>query len=64
MVFLIIEKVLEKIGAMAKWLRCWIPNPVILCSKSLGGSKVDSVIHPAKVDKISTRDFWELSGEK
>ena len=34
------------------------------CSKPLGGSKVDSAFHPAKVDKMSTENFWELSGKK
>ena len=52
-----------KYGAMTYWLRCWIPNPVVPCSKPLGGSKVDSVIHPSMVDKMSTRNFWELSGK-
>ena len=42
----------------------WIPNPGVLCSKPLGGSKVDSAFHPSKVDKMSTRNFWELSGKK
>ena len=51
-------------GAMAKWLRRWIPNPGVPCSKPLGGSKVDSVFHPSEVDKLSTRNFWELSGKK
>ena len=51
-------------GAIAKWLRHWIPNPGVLCSKPLGGSKVDSAFHPSKVDKISTRNFWELNGKK
>ena len=40
------------------------PNPGVLCSKPLGGSKVDSAFHPSKVDKMSTSDFWELSGKK
>ena len=51
-------------GAMAKWLRRWIPNPGVACSKPLGGSKVDSAIHPSEVDKMNTRNFWELSGKK
>ena len=34
------------------------------CSKTLGGSKVDSAFHPFEVDKMSTRNFWELSGKK
>ena len=33
-------------------------------SKPLGGSKVDSVFHPSEVNKMSTRNFWELSGKK
>ena len=37
---------------------------VVLMSKLLGGSKVDSAFHPSKVDKMSTRNFWELSGKK
>ena len=45
-------------------IRCWIPNPGVLFSKLLGGSKVDSAFHPFKVDKMSTRHFWELSGKK
>ena len=36
----------------------------IPCSKPLGGSMVDSAFHPSKVNKMSTRDFWELSGKK
>ena len=51
-------------GAMASWLRRWIPNPGAPCSKPLGGSKVDSAFHLSEVDKMSTRNFWELSGKK
>ena len=51
-------------GAMAYWLRGWIPNPGVPCLKPLGGSKVDSVFHPSEVDKMSTRNFWELSDKK
>ena len=42
------------------WLRCWIPNPGVPCSKPLGSSKVDSAFHPSEVDKVSTRNFWGL----
>ena len=49
---------------MAFSLRRWIPNPGVPCSKPLGGSKVDSAFHPSEVGKMSTRNFWELSGEK
>ena len=48
---------------MAQWLRCWIPNPGFLCSKPLGGAKVNSAIHPSMADKMSTTDFWELNGK-
>ena len=45
-------------------LRRWILNPVVPCSKPLGGSKFDSVFHPAKVDKMSNRNFRVLSDKK
>ena len=33
--------------------------------KPLGASKVDSAFHPSsEVIKVSTRNFWELSGKK
>ena len=47
---------------MAQWLSCWIPNPGVSCSIPLGGSKVDSAVDPCKVDEMSTRNFWELTG--
>ena len=28
--------------------------------KPLGGSKVDSAFHPSDIDKMSTKNFWEL----
>ena len=33
-------------------------------SKLLSGSKVSSVFHSSEVDKMRTRNFWELSGKK
>ena len=42
---------------MASWLRYWIPNLGSPCSKPLGDSKLDSVSHPSKVNKMSTRNF-------
>ena len=42
----------------------WIPNPGVTCAELLGGSKVDSAFHPFEVDKMSTRNIWELSGKK
>ena len=35
-----------------------------LMVKPLAGSEVDSAFHPSEVDKISTRNFWELSVTK
>ena len=32
--------------------------------KTLGGSKVVSAFHPLEVEKMSSRNFWGLSGEK
>ena len=29
-----------KVSMIAKWLRCWISNPGVSCSKPQGGSKV------------------------
>ena len=49
---------------MEEWLSRWIPNPGVPCSNPRGGSKVDSAFHPSEVDKMSTRNFWELSGKK
>ena len=39
-------------------------NPEVQRSKPLSGSKVDSAFHLSEVDKMSTRNFWELSGKK
>ena len=36
---------------------------IIDISKAFG-SKVDSAFHPSGVDKMSTRNFWELTGKK
>ena len=41
--------------------KLWIPNPWVLCSKLLGGFKVNSAFHHSEVDKTSTRNFWELA---
>ena len=32
--------------------------------KPMGGSRVNSTFHPSKVDKMSTKNSWELSGKK
>ena len=42
----------------------WISNPGIPCSRPLGDSKFDSALHPSEVDKMSTRNIWELGGKK
>ena len=36
----------------------------VLCSKLLDGSKVNSAFHSSEADKMSTRNFHELSGKK
>ena len=36
----------------------------VLYIKLLSGSKVDSAFHPSDVDKMSTRNFWDLSDKK
>ena len=46
-------------GLAVKALDSQSRGPVL---KPLGGSKVDSAFHPSEVDKVSTRNFWELSG--
>ena len=39
-------------------------NPGVPCLKPPGDSKVYSAFHPPEVGKMSTRNFWELSGKK
>ena len=36
----------------------------LMFEKPLGGSKVDSALHPSKVNKMSTKNFWELNAKK
>ena len=47
-------------GAMASWLRRYIPNPGVPYSNPLVGSKIDSAFHPSEVDQMNTRNFWGL----
>ena len=49
---------------MTYWLKGWISNPWVPCSKPLGDSKVGTAFHPSEVDEMSIKNFWELSGEK
>ena len=51
-------------GAIAYWLSCRILSPEVPYSTPLGGSKVDSAFHLSEVDKVITRNFWELSDKK
>ena len=44
-------------------LNLHLSNSGVPCSKPPGGSKVDSAFHPSEVGKMSTRNFWELSGK-
>ena len=48
---------------MAWWLRCWITIFWFPGSNLLGGAKVDSAFHSSEVDKMITRNSWELGGE-
>ena len=48
-------------GLLVKALDSQSRGPVF---KPLGGSKVNSALHPCEVDKMSTRYFWELTGKK
>ena len=48
-------------GLVVKELDSQSRGPVF---KTTGGSKVDSAFHPSEVNKVSTRNFWELSGKK
>ena len=45
-------------GTMAYWLGHWISKPEVMVSKPLGGSQVNSVFHPSKVDQMSTKNSW------
>ena len=38
-------------------------NPGVPYSKPVGGFKVDSTLYPSEVDKMRTRNFWELGGK-
>ena len=46
------------------YMRYWIPNSGVLFSKPLGGSKVNPAFHPSEVNKMSTRNLWELTDKK
>ena len=48
-------------GQVVKALDSHSRGPVL---NTLGGFKADSAFHPSEVDKMSTRNFWELSGKK
>ena len=55
------QSVLWSDGLVVKALDFQSRGPVL---KTIGGSKVDSAFHPSEVDKMSTRNIWELSGKK
>ena len=48
-------------GLVDKALDSKSRNPIF---KTTGWLKVNSAFHPSEVDKMSTRNFWELSGKK
>ena len=44
------------VGAMAEWLRYWISNPGVPCSKPLSNSKIDSTFHPSTLGQIQSTE--------
>ena len=59
--FPVIQLVIYVFGLVVKALDCQSRGPVF---KTTGGSKVDSAFHPSEVEKMSLRNFWEISGKK
>ena len=53
------QQLLKEIGQGAEFLIQGSP-----CSKTLGGFKVNLAFYPSEVGKMSTRNFWELTGKK
>ena len=62
--FLQIQNLKNTMFFKEQWPRCWIANPGVPCSKPLGGSKFDLAFHLYNAYKMSTRNFWKLSGKK
>ena len=56
-----VDEVIKMSGLVVKALDSQSRDPVF---KTTWGSKVDSAFHPSEVGKMSTRNFWELSGKK
>ena len=56
--------VLFKKISIQKHLKLLVTELFKSVTEPLGGSKVDSAFHPSEVDKMSTRNSWELSGKK
>ena len=52
------------IGLVVKALDSQSRGPVFKSTRWLQGRLSLSAFHPSEVDKMSTRDFWELSGKK
>ena len=48
-------------GLVVKALDSKSKDPIF---KTTGWLKVNSAFHPSEVDKMSTRNFWELSDKK
>lgn len=49
---------------MAYWLESWIPDLGNPGSSPLSCSMVDWTFHFSKVDQMSTKNSWGLSGQK
>ena len=56
-----VDEVIKMSGLVVKALDSQSRDPVF---KTTWSSKVDSAFHPSEVGKMSTRNFWELSGKK
>ena len=61
-VIFVLKVTSQKNGLVVKVLDSQSRGPMF--KKPLGGSKVHSAFHPSEVDKVSTRNFWGLSGKK
>ena len=51
---------LAKFSSFYAELRCWIPNPEVMSSKSLSSSKFDSAFHPSNVGQMSKTEIEDL----
>ena len=60
----VFKNVGKRSGANCLVVKALDSNPGVSLSKPLSGSKVNSAFHPSEVNKMSTRNFWGLSGKE